>query len=188
MLHDRNLLRILAPEEGEVGLDDVEELHADGRNAAEVTRPVLALKACRNPSGIDPGGKAKWIELLHRGRKENVDSRGRGDLCVAPAGARVAVEIGRVGELGRVHKDRRDDRLALLASRVEESDVALVERAHRRREADRAPAAERLESVAQLGDRVQRLHLGLQFRSGYRAPAAYRTLSGSERKMPGACC
>ena len=65
--------------------------------------------------------------------------------------SRVARQVLALGELGRVDEQARDDELVLLARGAEERQVALVEGAHRRDEADLALARE-------LGGRARDLH------------------------------
>ena len=172
LLHDRDLLGVLAAEERELRPDEVEELQADGRDAAEVAGPGVALEPHGGAGRLDPRREPRRVHLLGRRREDDVDAVLGGERRVALEVARVRVEIGRLRELRRVDEDARDDEVALGAGGAEERGVPLVERAHRRHEADRRPRA---------GGRAQRRNRraivsisSLQFRRGYRAPAAYR--------------
>src|SRR5207248_6172916 len=75
------LLRVLLAEVGTLRPDEVEQLQADGGDAAEVAGPGRALGS--GLAGIDPGGEARWVELLGRRREHDVDSFRRRDLEVA---------------------------------------------------------------------------------------------------------
>ena len=91
--------------------------------------------------------------------------------------ARIASEIGVVAELRRVHEEAHDDGLVLGAGRAQERQMALVERAHRRHEPDRA-GAQRRELVPRLGDRPDDSHAGTS--AGSR-PAMRAVASASTR-------
>ena len=154
LLDDRDLLGVLAAEVRDVGPDDREELQADGRDAAEVAGPCLALEPDRSALGLDPGREPGRIELLGRRREEEVDTRGLGRALVGGEVARVGGEVARVAELRRVDEEARDDDVALGARGREERAVAVVERAHRRHEADRRARSQRAECMPQLCDRA----------------------------------
>ena len=72
-----DLLRVLLPEVGALRADDVEELQANRRDAAEVAGAVVALEPARDPLHVDPGLEAGRVDLLRRGREEDVGARVR---------------------------------------------------------------------------------------------------------------
>jgi hypothetical protein len=58
------------------------------------------------------------------------------DLCVARFLSWICGEVGRIVELPRVHENRGDDVIARQAGGSHQCDVAVVKRAHRRKETD----------------------------------------------------
>lgn len=157
-LDDDRLLDVLLAKVDAVRLDNVEELHADGGDAAEKGRPAGALEdLCHGRDGDEAAlavnflaGEARRIHLGGRGRKD-----GRyaaevcaviGELAVQPGqGGHVGVPGDGVGcqvlldaELGRVHVDAHDDVVVLAGGGADEREVALVQGAHGGHEADGA--------------------------------------------------
>ena len=119
------------------GPDDREQLHADGRDAAEVAGPVLALEplggaAPARPRSRSRAGRARR-PTARRARRRRASAATRSSRVEV---ARVRVEVRPVRELRGVDEEARDDDVALGARRAEERDVTGVERAHRRHEAD----------------------------------------------------
>ena len=102
--------------------------------------------------------------------EEEVDAGRLGERGVGLLVARVAVEVLPSAELGRVDEDRGDDEVVLAAGRIEERDVAGVERAHRGHE----PDAFARKGAAHLGDRAERPH-------GVFAPSSAASVSASAR-------
>ncbi len=158
-----DLLCVLLPEVHARRPDDREQLEHDGRHAAEVARARAPLEdraelGRRRPRSGSPAGTSRRPTARTRGRP-----RHSARACeVAILVARIAREVGVVAELRRVDEEAHDDRLVLRASRAQERQVAVVERAHRRHEPDRAGALRR-ELFAGLGDRpddLSRRHLG----------------------------
>ena len=133
---DVDLLRVLLAVEREVGPDDVEQLEADRRDAAEVARAVLAFEDRAELGHVDPRLVPGRVHLGGGRREDDVDAGRARDLEVARLVARVAVQVGRLAELRRVDEEAHDDGVARRARRVEQRPVALVERAHRRDETD----------------------------------------------------
>ena len=132
-------------------LDDVEQLHADGRDAAEVAGARRALGA--GFVDVDPGAEAGGIHLVCRsartGRRRLPPPRSPGRAARrADIAARSACSV----ELRRVHEERGDEDVVLGACGAEERAVAVVERAHRGHEPDDAGELE-------LGDRPDDLHV-----------------------------
>ena len=169
-LDDRRLLCVLLPEIGAIGAHDVEELQADGRDAAEMSWPRVALGACGETLDLDPRVEALGIHLDGRRHEEKVDAGRLGDGGVRLPVARVAVEVLPCAELGRVDEDRGNHQVVLAAGRIEERDVPGVERAHRGDEPDAFPR----KGLANLGDRAERPH-------GVFAPRSAASASASAR-------
>ena len=136
-LHDkRGLLRVLLAEVRPCRPDDVEELQADGGDAAEVAGTEHALEPLREPLDVDPGRIASGYSSSTDGREQHVDALALGDGRVARLVARVGGEIVGGVELRRVDEQADDDDVVLGPRGAEQRDVPGVERAHRRHEAD----------------------------------------------------
>src|SRR6185436_19556897 len=78
LLDHGDLLRVLLPEERDMGLDGREELHADRRDAAEVPWPAFAFEPNRRTLDVDPRAESGWIQLFDGRRKDDVDAGSRG--------------------------------------------------------------------------------------------------------------
>ena len=118
LLHDRDLLRVLAAEVGDVGADDREQLQAGGRDAAEVAGPRLALEPGGRALRLDPGREARPDRTRRRpARRRGRHRPPRRRRVVGREIGRVGVEVGRLRELRRVDEDARDDDVALRARR-----------------------------------------------------------------------
>jgi len=86
-----------------------------------------------------------------KSRIHGVDRRDPEDVHPGPARevtvprevARIGGEILAGGELQRVHEDAHDDDVGLAARRLDEREVAFVQIAHRRDEADALPGGPR---------------------------------------------
>ena len=149
-----DLLGVLPAEEGDVRADDREQLQADRGHAAEVTGTMLALEHRAELRHLDPRLVAGRVELGRRGGEDDVDTRLARDIevvCLVPG---IAVQVGRVAELRRVDEQAHHDRVARRPGGCEQRAMAVVERAHRRHEADparrggpRAPRARRRSSA-----------------------------------------
>jgi hypothetical protein len=120
-------------------------------------RPEHAFERAGEFLDLDPRLVPGRVELVDRGREEEVDAGVLGDGHIALLVARIALEILRGIELGGVHEQAYDDRIALVASSAEKREVPFVEGSHRRDEPDRA-VPQRRERVAQLRDRANLLH------------------------------
>ena len=135
------LLGVLLAEVRDVRADHVEQLRDDRRDAVEmgtaaVRRPRASrsrrgpTRWSRSPAGTPPRPRARTGSRRRLGGQPGVALRSH-------AGTRPG---RRVVELRRVHEQRHDDHVALLARAAHQRQVTVVERAHRRDEADRAPA------------------------------------------------
>ena len=97
---------------------------------------MLAFEDAAELLDLDPGLEAGRVHLLERRREEDVDPGLLGEARVAVLVSRIAGEVLAGDELGGVDEQARDDEVVLLARGAEEGEVALVEGAHRRDEAD----------------------------------------------------
>ena len=136
------LLGVLLAEVGDVGADAVEELGDDGGDAAEVlgaaARGVAVEHLGQAAADLDRGGEAVGVDLLDRRRVDEVGPGLGGQAQVALLVARVALEVLAGAELGRVDEEAHHDHVALGAGGAQQREVALVQVAHRRHQADRA--------------------------------------------------
>ncbi len=131
-----DLLRVLLAEVRALRTDDVEELHAHGRDAAKVAGAMVAFEPVRRALGLDPGRESGRVQLVRCRREQEVDARGRRECRVAVEIAWIPVEIRSVAELRRVDEQARDHETALGARGAEQRGVSLVQGTHRRHEAE----------------------------------------------------
>src|SRR5204862_300479 len=90
-LHDRRLLRVLLAEIRPVGADDVEQLQADRRDAAEVAGAELPFERVAEALWLDPRLEPRRVEPLHGRREQDVDARPLSASGGAPAAAKRSV-------------------------------------------------------------------------------------------------
>jgi hypothetical protein len=100
-----------------------------------------ALELVGQPRDRDGGREAARIDVLRRGGEQVVDALGAGQLGVARLVARVCGEVIGIVELRRVDEQPDDDDVDLRPRTAHERKVAVVERPHRRDEADRVSVA-----------------------------------------------
>src|SRR5205807_8753687 len=105
------LLAVLLSEERDVGADDVEELHAHGGDAAEVTGTGRGFPA--KLLDLDPGPKSLGIHRFRRRHEQHVYTRLRSEPRIALLVTGVQLQILVRTELGRIDEQRDDHRLAL---------------------------------------------------------------------------
>src|ERR671921_2799603 len=99
-----HLLRVLLAEVGAVRSDEPEEDRHDGRDAVEVTWAGGALERLRQRTDGDGRIEARWIDLLDARSEHEIDALLGADRQVTRLVARVALEVGRLIELARVHE------------------------------------------------------------------------------------
>src|SRR5688500_15226340 len=133
---DGDLLRIFLSEAGQMWLDYVEEFGADGPHAVEVPRAEGPLEPQRGPLHVQCGRIAGRIDLLNRRDEDRVNSGRGGDLGITRFLAWIGGEVCGIVELSGVHEDSGDDMAARGARRAKQGDMAVVQCAHGRDEAD----------------------------------------------------
>ena len=117
---DGDLLRVLLAEVRALGAHDVEELQADGRDAAEVARAERALSAARRALDVDPRAEAGRVDLrdapARRAGRRPPPRRSAASRLLVP---RVRGEVGVLAELRRVDEQaaRRPCRILARAAR-----------------------------------------------------------------------
>src|SRR5437588_238198 len=121
--HDRDLLRVLLAEVGAGRADEVEELATDCCNPAEVPRPGGALEAARELLDVDPGLVARRVELLDRGREEDVGAGLSGDARVPLLVPWVRSEVVAGVELGGVDEQAHDEEVVLVPRGAKQREV-----------------------------------------------------------------
>jgi hypothetical protein len=97
---------------------------------------MLALEHRAQVGHFDPRLVPGRVHLLRRRGEHGVHAGLPGEVEIAGLVPRVAVQVGGLAELGGVDEEAHHDRVARLAGRLEQGEVAAVERAHRRHEPD----------------------------------------------------
>ena len=111
-------------------------------------------------ANLDLSGEVLGIDGFDRRRVDELDAGLSGEAQVALLVARVAVEILARPELGRVDEEAHDDQVALGAGGAQQREVALMEEAHRRHQANRAAlAAHRSKRGSKLVPCAEELHV-----------------------------
>src|ERR1019366_78415 len=154
--HER-LLSVLLTEEGDLRPDDVEQLGHDRGDTVEVLGPApRALERLAEPADDDAGRESLRGDLRARGREQQIDAGAPLELGVARLVARIGREVLTTGELRRVDKQRHHDGRAPPSRVPQQREMTVVQRAHRRDQADRPGRV--AEGLAGLGHRAQRPH------------------------------
>ncbi len=156
---------VFLAEEGEIRLDDVEELGDDGGDAAEVRGAGAAVEAGADFGDVDPGAAgAVGVHVGGGGGEEEVHAFGLEEPAVGFPGAGVFGQIFVRGELGGVDEEGDGDEIALCFGGADQGDVAGVEGAHGGHEAKSASRpclfAQSAEGGAGFGDRFADLQIG----------------------------
>jgi hypothetical protein len=139
-------------EEGHVGPDHVQQLGHDGRHAVEVAHAaVLSFEGLGQTAHVHRRPEAGRVDLVQRRREEHVGAGVGGQRGIAVLVARVGGQVAGGVELRGVDEERHDDHVAGAARLADEAQMALVQRAHGRHQADDLLRAPRL---AQLGAHV----------------------------------
>src|SRR5262249_5475674 len=143
---------VLATEDGQVGLHDVEELEHDGGHAVEVGGAALAFQRFGHAAERHRRHRTRRIDLLDAGKEKEIDRARLEQLAIARLVARVAPEVLARTELLRIDEDGNDDELRAVPARdVDQREMPFVKEAHRRHEADRGLGRQ---GVARFFDRV----------------------------------
>ena len=126
----RQLLKILFPEDGRVGLDQVEELGADRRHAPEMAGPGQSAQVVGHVFDGDVGLIMGRIHLCVRRREDHVHAHPFGHGTVPLEIPGILFEILAGTELGRVDVDAHDQAVAPSPAFPHEIEVTLVEIPH----------------------------------------------------------
>ena len=149
-----HLLGVLLAEVGDVGSDHAQQLghdRADPRKCA-APRTSPSKRSVTPRTSTEVANPAGYTSSADGANSKSAPARSASARSSRLA-AGIALQVGALVELGRVDEQRDDDDVALLAGAFDQRQMTLVQRAHRRHEADRAPgAALGRERRAQLGD------------------------------------
>ena len=129
-------------------MDDVEEFEHHRGDAAEVAGPRRPAQHVLKASHLDEGAETGRVHHLGRRVEDERHPLGRTHGEVVLEGPRVTGEILLGAELRRVDEYGHRHELSLRTGGADQAGVPLVQRAHRRHQAD-APAG-----PAGLGDRL----------------------------------
>ncbi len=131
---DVALLGVLLAEHGDVGEDEVEEFCDHGGHAAEVAGARGAAAARGKMGFLDPGGVVAGVEGAGGEQDIGAEAAAGGGILGECAG--IGGEVLARPELGGVHVGGDDDDVREAAGAADQFEVALVEGAHRRDQAD----------------------------------------------------
>lgn len=132
--NEGELLEVLVPEDGEVGLKDVEELEDDGQDAIEVARSGGSAKVLRQERFGDEGGVIRGVETENLRDKGEIDAFffAEGEVFLDRPGVVLevpgAVELDGVDENGDGDGSGRSD---LFAGCPDELEMTFVQCSHR---------------------------------------------------------
>ena len=134
---EEQLLRVLLPEVGRGGTDHVEQAVDRREHAGEVARPRGSLPHVPDRTRVRRRQlDALRIELPFGRRPHQVGPQGLGQRDIPRLVPGVARQVLARRELPRVHEDRHDDHAPLGPGAADQRRVAVMQRSHRRHEAD----------------------------------------------------
>ncbi len=109
----------------------------DGRHAVEMIGPRRAAKIVGQVADLDSGAEARGIHFHDVGHEDEVGA-GLAELVdVAGLVARIGAEVLARAELGRVYEDRDDDSVGGSPGKLDQRQMAVMQRAHGRHERHR---------------------------------------------------
>ena len=109
-----------------------------------MTGPAGTFEDVRQPLHLDERRGVGRVNLLGRWRENVVHLLGNAQIDIAREIARVVLQITVRLELGRVDEDRDHDQVADFADPTNQTQVPLVQRAHRGHETDPTALGQRL--------------------------------------------
>src|SRR5262249_13706694 len=126
-------------EVGDLRTDHVEQLQHDRADTTEVPGSRGSFQHILESLDLHPGREALRINRLPNRGEDQVDALGPADFEIALKRPWVAREVLARTELRRVDEERQHDEARLTASGPDQADVPLVQRSHRRYEANAQP-------------------------------------------------
>ena len=138
----RELLPVLLAEVGAIGRGNLQELEDDGQHARRSVRDGARPPAPSTAGLSDAVAIAVRVQVVLRAaRARSQRLRLSQHRQVVVQRSRVLRVVGRVVELGRVDEDADQRAIVLGPAPPHQRQMALVQRAHRRHEAERQPGA-----------------------------------------------
>lgn len=128
--HDGQLLVILLAEHGNVGARGAEQFGDHGGDSVEVAGSRRAFHRVGQPADVHRGRESVWVHRRCRGHVHDADAGGSARLQVVVERPGVRVEVAPLTELQRVDEDRHDHLVGELPRRVDQFEMAAVERSH----------------------------------------------------------
>ena len=136
----RELLVILLAEERVASSREREQLRHHREHAREVCRAGRALQHLTQRARLDRRARAVGVHRLSRRREHSLDALRFQLLYVLGERTRVGVQVLARRELQRVDEDAHHHRVAQRLCLLDQSEVALMQRPHRRHQGNRAVA------------------------------------------------
>src|SRR5882724_7227872 len=127
---DRGLGGILLPEEGYIGLDDVEEFGDHSGHAAKVAGTRASVEPFAQAFDDDPGCFALGIHLFSRGREQNGNTLFFQKLAVAFVRPGILGEVFVRAELRRVDEERHSYGVTPGLGRTYQRKMTFMQSAH----------------------------------------------------------
>ena len=164
---DDKLLRVFQAEDRHVGPAVVEKLGNNGDHPPKMPRPMTTAKMDIEVFDVDPDSLVRLparIHLFDTRREDDIDPAPLFErVQVAFERARILLEVFAGRKLRGIDEDRDGAVVAVLSGGVDQGEVAVVERAHRRHEGQ-SPA----HSPPVLGQRLHRGDRANEFHQGGR--------------------
>ena len=133
---DAELLGVFFAEDGDVGLDDLEEFGDDGADAVEVAGAGGSAEGLGEGGFGDADAGVGGVHFGGGGVEDDVYAFGDAAGAVGGEGAGVGGVVFVGAELGGVDEDGDDDDVGVFFGEADEGEVAFVEVAHGGDEAD----------------------------------------------------
>src|SRR4051812_17352702 len=102
------LLDILPPKAGGIGLHQMEEFGDNGEYAGKMARTSRSFPPFRARPGNNPDFRTGWVHRLHRGDKQCLHPASGSHRAVARKIARITPQVVARAELQRVDEDAHD--------------------------------------------------------------------------------
>src|SRR5688500_1753168 len=134
--HDHHLLRVSLPQVQPRRADEVDELQHHGRQTVEMARPRCALELPRQALDGDAGRVVRRVERAHVGKERDIGLRMVEQRQVPHVVADAAATLVQVAEGVWIDEAGDDDAAVLVSRATDQGELAVVEHAHGRHEAD----------------------------------------------------
>src|SRR5262245_18930613 len=111
--------------------NEIEQLENDGGDTAEVTWTANALERLSHGGRLDGGGEARGIDVIGGRYEDKIAAVGGESLQVGFQRTWILAEVFFGSKLTWVNEDRGDNDVGLLTGDSNETEMTLVQRAHR---------------------------------------------------------